>query len=190
MQNQKNIPILRFPDFSGEWKKIKLGNYFIERNDSTNEEFPLYSLTIEKGIIPKSERYERSFLVNDIDNAYKVMNENDFAYNPMNLRFGALARHKENKKVLVSKYYNIFYCNGEGSSAFFEYYLTSNNLIQYYNKMATGSLIEKKRVHYLDFINFKKHLPELPEQTKIASFLTAVDNKLTQLKKKKSLLEQ
>lgn len=190
MQNQKNIPILRFPDFSGEWKKIKLGNYFIERNDSTNEEFPLYSLTIEKGIIPKSERYERSFLVNDIDNAYKVMNENDFAYNPMNLRFGALARHKENKKVLVSKYYNIFYCNGEGSSAFFEYYLTSNNLIQYYNKMATGSLIEKKRVHYLDFINFKKHLPELPEQTKIASFLTAVDDKLTQLKKKKSLLEQ
>jgi len=190
MQNQKNIPILRFPDFSGEWKKIKLGNYFIERNDSTNEEFPLYSLTIKKGIIPKSERYERSFLVNDIDNAYKVMNENDFAYNPMNLRFGALARHKENKKVLVSKYYNIFYCNGEGSSAFFEYYLTSNNLIQYYNKMATGSLIEKKRVHYLDFINFKKHLPELPEQTKIASFLTAVDDKLTQLKKKKSLLEQ
>jgi len=190
MQNLKNIPLLRFPEFYGEWDKIKLGNYFIERNDSTNEDFPLYSLTIEKGIVPKSERYERSFLVNDIDNAYKVMHENDFAYNPMNLRFGALARHKENIKVLVSKYYNIFYCNGKGCSAFFEYYLTSNNLIQYYNKMATGSLIEKKRVHYLDFIHFKKNLPVLTEQTKIANFLTAVDDKITQLKKKKSKLEQ
>ena len=190
MENQNKVPLLRFPEFLGEWKLIKLGDFFIERNDTNIQDYPLYSLTIENGVVPKNERYERSFLVNDIDNAYKVMHRNDFAFNPMNLRFGALARLKENKNVLVSKYYNIFYCQKNGNSAFFEYYLTSYNMIQYYNKMATGSLVEKKRVHYLDFIHFKKHLPELSEQTKIANFLTAVDNKLTQLKKKKGLLEQ
>ncbi len=190
MENQNKVPLLRFPEFLGEWKLIKLGDFFIERNDTNIQDYPLYSLTIENGVVPKNERYERSFLVNDIDNAYKVMHRNDFAFNPMNLRFGALARLKENKNVLVSKYYNIFYCQKNGNSAFFEYYLTSYNMIQYYNKMATGSLVEKKRVHYLDFIHFKKHLPELPEQTQIANFLTEVDNKLTQLKKTKSLLEQ
>lgn len=190
MEQQKRMPDLRFPEFKEEWKLNKLGSYINERNESGTGEFPLYSLTIENGIIPKSERYERSFLVNDINDAYKVMHQYDFAFNPMNLRFGALARLTENKKVLVSKYYNIFYCNEKGDSAFFEYYLTSYKLIQYYNKMSTGSLIEKKRVHYLDFIHFNRHLPSFPEQTKIATFLTSVDDKLTQLKKKKTLLEQ
>ncbi len=191
MRNQiNNVPSLRFKDFSGEWKYKKLGDYISERNDFSTEDLPLYSLTIAEGIVPKSERYEREFLVNDVSEAYKVMYLNDFAYNPMNLRFGALARHKGNIKVAVSKYYNIFYCNEDANSIFMEYYLTSNKLIQYYDKMSTGSLIEKKRVHYSDFVNFVRLLPSLPEQQKIASFLTTVDDKLQALKKKKTLLEQ
>lgn len=188
--NKQTKPELRFPEFKVDWKLYKLGKYFLERNETSTGEFPLYSLTIEHGIIPKSERYERSHLVNNIEDAYKVVHHDDFAFNPMNLRFGALARHKEDKHVILSKYYNIFYCNENASPAFFDYYLTSYNLIQFYNKMATGSLIEKKRVHYLDFLKFPRLLPSLPEQQKIASFLTAVDTKLTQLKQNKSLLEQ
>lgn len=190
MEKQKNIPSLRFTEFIEEWQLYKLGHFFIERSEIANSENPLYSLTIENGIVPKSERYEREFLVNDIGEAYKVMYPNDYAFNPMNLRFGALARHKGNLKVGVSKYYNIFYCNIKGSQEFFEYYLTSHKMIQFYNKMATGSLLEKKRVHYLDFIEFKKPLPSLPEQQKIASFLTSVDERIAQLTKKKALLEQ
>jgi len=191
LQKKKNIPLIRFPEFKADtWQLKLLGDYFIERNENAEKQIPLYSLTIEKGIILKGKRYERSFLVSDSSNAYKVMYKNDFAFNPMNLRFGALARHKEDKKVSISKYYNIFYCNENGDSAFFEFYLTSYNLIQYYNKMATGSLVEKKRVHYLDFIQFQKYLPSLPEQTKISSFLTFVNKKLKFLNQRKFLLEK
>lgn len=54
--------------------------------------------------------------------------------------------------------------------------------------MSTGSLEEKKRVHYLDFINFKLPFPGIPEQQKIAAFLSAVDEKIGQLSRKKELL--
>lgn len=118
------------------------------------------------------------------------MSPGDFAFNPMNLRFGALAMHKESFPVAVSKYYNIFHCNSEGDPAYFEPFLTCYKMVQYYDRMSTGTLEEKKRVHYLDFIHFEKLFPSLPEQQKIASFLSAVDRKIQQLSRKKELLEQ
>jgi type I restriction enzyme S subunit len=162
----------------------------MERSITADESFPLYSLTIEYGLIAKSKRYERSFLVKGQDDAYKVVKPSDFAFNPMNLRFGAIAKHKETFDVAVSKYYNIFFCNQNCNAQYLEYFLRSYKMIQYYNKMSTGTLEEKKRVHYLDFIHFKKYFPSLSEQQKIASFLSAVDEKIQQLTRKKELLEQ
>ena len=186
----KKTPKLRFPEFNGDWELMRIDDFIEERKEFAGPELPLYSLTIEKGIVPKSKRYERSFLVKSKEDAYKIMKPGDFAYNPMNLRFGALALHKGNLNVAVSKYYNIFYCNVVGAPEYMETYLTSYNMIQFYNRMATGTLEEKKRVHYLDFIHFKRLFPSLPEQQKIASFLSAVDKKIQQLTRKKELLEQ
>jgi type I restriction enzyme S subunit len=180
-------PKLRFVEFKEDWEIITLNNFLFERKEKAINE-PLYSLTIENGIVPKSKRYERGFLVNSESDAYKLVKMHDFAYNPMNLRFGAIAMHKESLSVALSKYYNIFHVTSEMNSFFLETYLTTYNMIQYYNKMSTGTLEEKKRVHYLDFIKFKLPFPKLPEQQKIASFLSAVDEKLQQLTKKKELL--
>jgi type I restriction enzyme S subunit len=162
-----------------DWTLLKIENFLNERSVYPTSKVPLYSLTIENGIIPKSARYERSFLVKK-DDAYKLMKRNDFAFNPMNLRFGALARHKEDIDVMVSKYYNIFYCNEKLIPKFAEEYFTTYNSIQFYNKMATGTLEEKKRVHYKDFLKFKFLFPSLKEQQKIATFLTSIDQKISQ----------
>jgi type I restriction enzyme S subunit len=173
---------IRFKDKDGndypDWRTQQLGYYIEERVEFPDKSLPLYSLTIEQGMIPKNERYERSFLVKETNKAYKTMYQNDFAFNPMNLRFGALARLKENCIVSVSKYYNIFFCNKNGNPKYFEEYLTSYEMIHFYNKMATGSLEEKKRVHYLDFLKFKLRYPCIEEQNKIASFLEIIDKKI------------
>ena len=80
-------PRLRFPEFrnAGEWNARELSDFITERNEYPKEKVPLFSLTIEDGVTPKTERYERSFLVNDEAEAYKLVMPNDFAFNPMNL---------------------------------------------------------------------------------------------------------
>ena len=184
----------------GEWVDTLFGSFITERNQNCSDEnIPLYSLTIQDGITPKTERYTRDFLVKDDSNAYKIVFPKDFAMNPMNLRFGAMALHNKEMRVKLSKYYNIFYLDeSKVNPAFFNYYATSEKAIALYNAMSTGSLIEKRRNHFSDFINYEMPFPSIEEQTKIAEFLTAIDEQidhttaqLTHTKQwKKGLLQQ
>ncbi|HCS88929.1 MAG: restriction endonuclease subunit S [Thiohalocapsa sp. PB-PSB1] len=196
----ETVPRLRFPEFreAGEWCHRTLDAFVSERNQLPEAKLPLYSLSIEDGVAPKTERYERSFLVKNEAEAYKIVQPNDFAYNPMNLRFGAIGRHSGSEPVAVSKYYNIFYCDSSVDSRFCEIYFRSPRMIAYYNDVAIGSLIEKRRVHFSDFLGFQLRFPALEEQQKIAACLSSLDTliatqaeKLDALKThKKGLMQQ
>ena len=167
-----------------EWGEIPFSTLFTSTSDYTDnlQKYPLYSLTIEDGITVKTERYERSHLVKK-DNSYKVVRPNDYAYNPMNIRFGAVARHKGDIPVAVSGYYDIFTTVHKSDLAFMDSFLTCDPMITYYNKVSTGSLIEKQRVHFSDFLEFSLALPPLEERKKIAEILTTQD-KVIELKEK------
>ena len=160
----------------GEWDEIPFSTLFTSTSDYTDNlhQYPLYSLTIEDGITAKTERYERSHLVKK-DNSYKVVRPNDYAYNPMNIRFGAVARHKGDIPVAVSGYYDIFTTVHKSDLVFMDSFLTYGPMITYYNKVSTGSLIEKQRVHFSDFLEFSLALPPLEERKKIAEILTTQD---------------
>jgi type I restriction enzyme S subunit len=122
--------------------------------------------------------------VKDTTDAYKIVNMFDFVYNPMNLRYGALALYKDSKPLKVSAYYNIFNVSNDVNIDFLYSYLKSERIMNYYNRMATGSLEEKKRVHFKDFLKFKFFIPNLKEQKKIAEILTTWDEAI----KKQELL--
>ncbi|QPK61390.1 restriction endonuclease subunit S (plasmid) [Methylomonas sp. LL1] len=175
------VPKLRFPEFrdAGEWKIRELKDFITERNQIPSEKLPLYSLTIEDGVTPKTERYERSFLVKDEKDAYKLAGPNDFAYNPMNLRFGAIGRHYGCQNIALSKYYNIFYCDETVDSRFCEIYFKSGEMLTHYDDVATGSLIEKRRVHFSSFLKIKIVFPNLSEQQRIADCLSSIDDLIT-----------
>ena len=167
-----------------EWDEVPFSTLFTSTSEYTDdlEQYPLYSLTIEDGITAKTERYERSHLVKK-ENSYKVVRPNDYAYNPMNIRFGAVARHKGDIPVAVSGYYDIFTTIHESDRAFMDSFLTCGPMITHYNKVSTGSLIEKQRVHFSDFMEFSLALPSIAERKKIAEILTAQD-RIIELKEK------
>ena len=140
------VPNLRFREFHTEWEKIQIGNLIKERKEYTSdfEKYPLYSFTIESGITPKSDRYERSFLVKKEGDLFKIVHQNDFVMNPMNLRFGALNYSKINQTVSVSGYYDIFTIDACKYNEFWNAYLKTPRMLYTYNTIATGSLVEKK----------------------------------------------
>jgi type I restriction enzyme S subunit len=168
-----------------EWRSISFSTLFTSTNRYTDDlsRYPLYSLTIEDGITKKTDRYERSHLVKK-ENSYKVVQPNDYAYNPMNIRFGAVARHKGNMPVAVSGYYDIFNVIHESDRAFMDCFLTCDSMITYYNKVSTGSLIEKQRVHFSDFMEFSIELPPIEERKEIAKILAAQDRVIELLNRK------
>ena len=93
-----------------DWDFVTIGSLFQERREqsSNKDVYPLYSFTIEDGVTPKTDRYERGFLLKDKDNnQFSVVHPGDFVSNPMNLRFGAISYSKVGFPVLVSAYYNI-----------------------------------------------------------------------------------
>lgn len=183
-----------------EWEDVRFGDVFTEivRKTSDTETYPLFSLTIEDGVTAKTERYERSYLVKKAEDNYKIVPPNAFVYNPMNLRFGALAPSHEDKEVCVSQYYNVFALNDETTLGFWESYLVTDEMLKFYFSIATGSLVEKLRVHYSNFVNIVKPIPCVEEQRLIANFLSDFDEAIAAAKRelelwkelKKGLLQQ
>ena len=162
------------------WKKARFGDFFTEHTEKTadTKTYPICSLTIEDGIILKPEKYFREFLITKEGESYKILRPSWFAYNPMNAHIGAIAPNTTGIAVSVSGYYNIFSVNQPETTTFWEEYLKCYNMLCYYKVIATGSLIEKQRVHYSQFVNIEMPLPSIKEQEQISLLLRSLNNKL------------
>ena len=154
------------------------------------------SLTTE-GVVAKSERYERDFLVgNDTIKKYKVTKLNDICYNPANLKFGVISRNKYSAAIFSPIYVTFEVLNAD--IKFIEYFVTRRDFINKVRKYEEGTVYERQAVKPEDFLKFCIVIPSLKEQTKIANFLSAIDSKIEQIASqlestklfKKALLQQ
>lgn len=176
-----------------EWKKIKLKKILKKRNkiSEVTSELPLYSLTIEEGVTPKTDRYNREFLVKQSDKKYKVVEYNDIVYNPANLRFGAIALNKNINNVLVSPIYEILFIsdNEKYDVNFISQILTSPRQITIFSTKAEGTLVERMAVKIDTFLNTDIKVPAtLAEQSAIANILTTADKEISLLEEKLEIL--
>lgn len=176
-----NVPNLRFNQFNSEWERKSIGDLINEVKEYTSsfEKYPLYSFTIESGVTPKTERYERNFLVKKDGDLFKVVHPNNFVMNPMNLRFGAINYSKQTIDVSVSGYYDIFEIDNSNYNDFWNAYFKAPQTINTYNSIATGSLVEKKRVHFSQLKSLKFYLPSNDEKEKINSFIKLLDDRIS-----------
>lgn len=179
---------VRLPGFDKEWVNVELRKILKRRNEKSEikEGLELYSLTIEDGVTPKSDRYNREFLVKSGNKKYKITKCNDIVYNPANLRFGAIAVNRIEQSVLLSPIYEVLYIKDEKKYDidFVGQLLTWDRNIKYFSTMAEGTLVERMAVKIDAFLDVAfKFPPSLEEQKAIASILSLADKEICILKK-------
>ena len=199
-KEKRRVPKLRFPGFTEDWEQRKLGDFTNQINTFVNPEdakLPLWSLTAEAGLIEKSDRYERDFLVKKKDQ-FKRIETNTLVYNPMNITIGSIDIYTGLYPIAVSGYYVSIVYDKNIDTDFLKEVLLLPSSLKMYKNYATGSLIERQRVQYPTFSKLQLLLPNLDEQKAIGQIfkslnlnITLHQRKLEHLNlKKKALLQK
>lgn len=201
-EKQRKIPKLRFPNYNCEWEKYRLDDLLIERSllCTQSEKNPLVSFTVEQGVTPKTERYDREALVvgNKKSKKYKLTLMDDIVYNPANLKFGAISRNKYGRAVFSPIYVTLEVKSDSVTSRFLEYILTRKRFIDKALRYQQGTVYERQSVNVESFLLQTINIPSINEQNLISNLLDKYDKnitlhqrKLDNLKlKKKALLQK
>lgn len=182
-QNEQ-FPKIRFHNYCDEWKQQKLGEVFeqtVEYVDPCEQNLELWSVTVESGLTPKEERYNREFLVKKSDKFKKLYPE-EIVYNPMNITIGAVGFNNAGKEVAVSGYYVTMKMKSQFSNKFFSAWLSCPKAIRLYKIYSTGSLIERQRVQFPTLSDIRDYFPTFEEQTAIGSLFSTLDDLLESYK--------
>ena len=163
--------------YSNAWTQRQLGTIFEQTSTVVNpevENLELWSLTVQDGLTPKTERYQRDFLVKKEDQ-FKAVHPNEFIYNPMNMTLGSVDLNTTSKTVAVSGYYTTMIAKEDLDSVFLKVWLKSEIALQQYRNYATGSLIERQRVQFPTLCQIEMNTPSLSEQWCVGEFFRALD---------------
>lgn len=170
------------------WSKHKISEFLTERNEKVvpNSSIPLVSFTVEKGVTPKSKRYNREFLVKDDNKKYKITKKDDIVYNPANLKFGAIARNKFGNAAFSPIYVTFI---TKLNPAFTEFLVCRKDFINLALKYQEGTVYERMAVKSKDFLNLKIYLPNSSRDINhIAQILQSLDTLVSLNKNKVSLI--
>ena len=181
---------VQFEGFDGEWEETALKKVLKERKTFLEKGLDLEHVSLStEGVVPKSARYERDFLVKDDNKKYKITRLNDICYNPANLKFGVICRNTLGDGIF-SPIYVTFEVKKDFDIGFISYLLTWNNFIQRVRKYEQGTVYERMAVSPQDFLRFKIKIPSLNKQQKIAQVLTTADKEIELLKKELEALKE
>lgn len=185
-QNQ-NVPALRFPEFNRDWDKQTLDKWISEYREHSTENNQYIVLTSSnKGLMKQSDYYgENRITVRDnlgfnvIPNGYITYrsrsDDRKFTFNLNNLGITGI----------ISVYYPVFTIMNGSNKFFVEYFNYQKHFLGRYSVGTSQQVLSLN-----DLRSIKLHIPSSEEQHKIAAFLTAVDELIQQLTKKKDLLQQ
>lgn len=198
------VPQLRFPWFENEWKNFTLKKIIIELNSGisvNSDDFPIKN-DLEIGILKTScvangvfiEKENKKIVETEISRARLNPAKNEIIISRMNTpqlvgESGYIDKDYPSLFIpdrLWQTIVNQDFCD----SRWLSYFLITEKVRDNLKSIATGTSGTMKNISKPNFLSINISIPKLAEQKKIASFLSAVDEKIQQLSRKKELLEQ
>ena len=168
-----------FETLSSNWRQVKLSNILKEYSELHVKDNSIIHATLSKeGIYPKTDRYDRDFLVKDEEKKYKVSHLNDICYNPANLKFGVITRNTFGD-CIISPIYITFTINNNCLPKFVELLVTRKQFITQARKYEQGTVYERMAVNSSDLLSMNVLIPSLSIQQKIVDIVDIIDNKIT-----------
>ncbi len=191
-QAGETAPRVRFKGFDGKWEMKLLSNLLIERNEKYPKtlEFPLKAFIANIGVADKGERYDRSALINDVENKlYKRTYKGDFIYSSNNLETGSIGLNNHGN-ACISPVYSIFFCTDIADSNFIGYRLTRKDFIKEMIKWRQGVMYGQWRIHEDDFLKISLLVPTKEEQELIGNYFRTLDKQISLEEQKLEKLKQ
>ncbi len=157
---------------------ISLKEILTERKEYCSKNGTYTHGTLSKdGVAPKTERYDRDFLVKNEDKQYKVTHLNDICYNPANLKFGVICRNTYGD-LIFSPIYVTFEISDNVYPAYIELFLTNQNFIGRIRRYEQGTVYERMAVSPEDFLSYETHMPTYEKQVKFANEMQCIQRKI------------
>ena len=177
-------PKLRFPGFDEPWKETTLSALF-SKSTQKNADGHITNVicnSAKLGLIPQREYFDKDIANSDNTSGYYIIRQNDFVYNPRkssDAPYGPISSYKYAEDGIVSPLYLCFHAKDEINPLYYEWYFRSSAWHRYiYMSGDSGARHDRVSIKDDTFFAMPINLPSEREQSKIASFLQSLDERI------------
>jgi type I restriction enzyme S subunit len=157
-------------------------------NRNKNEaDIEVYSVTNSEGFTRSTDYFSKEVFSKDVSN-YKVVNRNQFAYNPSRINVGSIDYLRNEDKVLVSPLYIVFETNSNLDEDYLLRFLKSDWGNIQIRANTEGAVRDSLKYKGLEKI--KIPLPPLEDQKRIAHLLSKVEGMIARRKQHLQQLDE
>lgn len=177
----------RFPEFTCTWEEKRLGDVFIERNETNRPDLPLLSVTGDRGIIPREELAKRD-TSNPDKSKYKRVAVRDVAYNTMRMWQGVSAL--SSMEGIVSPAYTVAVPTEQIDGRFAKHLFKFVPVVHLFHRHSQGLVDDTLNLKFDRFARIKLLIPvDTDEQARIADVLDLCDAEIDLLTTQREQIE-
>ena len=148
----------------------------ISKRNKNNAIQNVLSVSNRQGFIKQSDQFENRNVASEDTSNYKIVEQNDFAFNPARINVGSIARLTTFEKGIVSPMYICFRTQENVAPEYIDYFFESKHFYCEIQKRLEGSV--RQCLSFEGLCNIPFSLPSLEMQQRIGKRLFTLGQKI------------